>query len=409
MSGPHDAVFSLLHDALAQPAQASRRLKQLFRTHKDLTDVERGVIADTVLGTLCFRRRLQAQAGCDDVDVWAALYWREVRQERPPPWLDDVEVVAQPLPSTTDPAALSIVHSLPEWLVDSWAQRLALADLQELLPFLNAKAPVWARLYDDNAVDVLRADGIEALRHSQLASAATLTSTTGRLNIWGSSAWQQGLFEVQDLGSQLIVHALHDVTGDVLDVCAGAGGKTLALVHDVGKKVFASDVDEQALQNLRARWRRHQRRGAVGLAEIRAGDITTTPLWGRRFDAVVVDAPCSSTGTLRRGPARRWCVAPGDVARHAHLQQRILQAASSLVVDGGVLLYATCSLQRQENEDVVERFLDDNKAFQLESLPFDSELLCAIGGIRDEAMLTLWPHRAGTDGFFMARLRQVGC
>ncbi|MCP4500976.1 MAG: RsmB/NOP family class I SAM-dependent RNA methyltransferase [Deltaproteobacteria bacterium] len=429
------SVSTLLTSVLAEPAKSEKALKRHFRAEAPTTNEYRRQVADTLLGTLCFKRRLEALLGDDEAIALACAYWWSVAKSEPPPGLlafvprekhERIQCAAQQSLPEESLEELAVAFSHPDWLVSSWAERISLEELRELLELQNKRAPVWVRFFDDEKDDSVSArqnienaflkEKVLAQPHEGVKSAFQLTPQNETLNIWGSPLWQAGAFEVQDLGSQIIVAALADVEGRVVDVCAGAGGKTLALAADRKKTLFASDVNKHALVNLKARFRRYGQeseqkdpgRSALNV-EIRHG---SPQLWQgeERFAAVLVDAPCSSTGTLRRGPARRWCIASEVPMEMARVQREVLHEAAELVEPGGVLLYATCSLQRIENEDVVEAFLRRHKSFSLDVFPFADDLRRflerSVQLKAEDAMMTLWPHRAGTDGFFLARFRR---
>lgn len=208
----------------------------------------------------------------------------------------------------------------------------------------------------------------------------------GRANLFGLAAWRGGLFEVQDEGSQELARAVDARPRErILDFCAGAGGKTLALaaaMQDLGELV-ALDVDPVRLVNLAARLRR------AGVTCVRTHRIDAQgPLpWLGDFDRVLVDAPCSSLGTLRRSPDLRWKTSPEEISGFAARSLEILTRAAGHVRPGGLLVYATCTLTREENEGVAAAFASQHPGWHPAPL---------LG----EAPLRLLPHLHGTDGFF---------
>jgi 16S rRNA (cytosine967-C5)-methyltransferase len=227
----------------------------------------------------------------------------------------------------------------------------------------------------------------------------------GHENAFALDSFREGLFEVQDEGSQVVVLACGARPGmKVVDACAGAGGKSLALAAEMRNRgeVLALDVDEERLSEARRRARRggvHNLRTRV----IPAGDAADAALadLAGKADLVLVDAPCSGLGTLRRKPDARWRLAPTDPERFGVLQRELVARFARLVRPGGRLVYATCSVTRTEDEEVA--------AFAaglpgIAPLPIEraagEELARAAGAGGNE--LRLWPQRHGTDGFFMA-------
>jgi 16S rRNA (cytosine967-C5)-methyltransferase len=219
-----------------------------------------------------------------------------------------------------------------------------------------------------------------------------------------SEAFRAGAVEVQDAGSQLACQVLAAGDGaSVIDLCAGAGGKSLALAAQVGLsgKVIACDTDRGRLSRLAPR---AARAGAQQIIETRLLDpgreIEALADWQGRADAVLVDAPCSGTGTWRRNPEARWRLSPRWLADVAALQARLLDVASALVRVDGVLVYVTCSLLDEEGADQVAAFLDRHRDWRADPVRI------AFGTERGQGV-RLTPFRDGTDGFFIARLIRI--
>jgi 16S rRNA (cytosine967-C5)-methyltransferase len=195
----------------------------------------------------------------------------------------------------------------------------------------------------------------------------------------------------------------------VVDACAGAGGKTLQLAAQMKNRgeLFALDISHSRMEELRKRARR------AGAYNIRVRLIPAEPaaalgslkdLVGRA-DRVLIDAPCSGTGTLRRNPDARYRLQEGDLELHVERQRALLDSFSELVRPGGRLIYGTCSLLRQENEEILKRFLESHAGFRLK--PAVSVLGEALSDTTDAGFLKLAPHRQGTDGFFGAILERA--
>ncbi len=265
--------------------------------------------------------------------------------------------------------------------------------LPDELAALRRRAPIWLRMQSDGAEDVLAefaARGWSCSPSSVLPGALRLDTEA---DVTQTEAFRAGLFEVQDLGSQLVLAGVGVTPGDRwLDACAGAGGKSLQLARLLGPagQVDAADPRPDALAELKIRAARAQ------LANITV--MSHTAATG--YDGVLVDAPCSGTGTWRRAPHLKWCTTAADIAAHASRQLDILSRHAPLIRPGGLLVYATCSLSRVENHDVAAAFLAMTPAFAPAPLHrrFDFPA--------DGQALTILPSRHDTDGFFVAAFRR---
>lgn len=251
-------------------------------------------------------------------------------------------------------------------------------------------------------LDRLKADGIGAAPGHLSPLAVRLD---GRPSVMAHPLYKDGAIEIQDEGSQLVALLVDAQPGqEVVDFCAGAGGKTLAIAAQMQNKgrVIATDVLEGRLERARTRFRR------AGIHNIQTRGITgETDPWIKRhkgrFDRVLVDAPCSGTGTWRRNPDMRWRSLGPGLAELLPLQARLLDSAARLVKPGGRLVYATCSLLPAENEDQATGFLDRHPAFR--AVPVDTLWPTAIGNGQpapSTPWLRLTPARDGVDGFFAA-------
>jgi 16S rRNA (cytosine967-C5)-methyltransferase len=219
-------------------------------------------------------------------------------------------------------------------------------------------------------------------------------------------AFRAGRFTVQDEASQLVVALLDPSAGErVLDVCAAPGGKATAIAERVGASgsVLALDRNERRLELVR-RAARRLRLGNLACRVVDATRALPESVVATPFDRVLVDAPCSGLGALRRNPDARWRVHPGDPARLAESQRAILRSASAALRPGGVLVYSTCTLLPEENEAVVEAFLRDCGGFAL--APASSAPACVRPLLDESGFLRTWPHRHDADGFFAARFER---
>ncbi len=296
-------------------------------------------------------------------------------------------------PPRPPPPDLGRFHSLPGWLAGI-LEREAGSEAPALADALNQPGPVCLRANRLRAAPEARR-GLEreglAVRPGRLAPDALVVETP-RPNLYALPSYREGLFEVQDEGSQLLGEAVGARPGDeVLDLCAGAGGKTLQLAAALGGRgrVHAADPDPERLGRLR---RRAERVGAAGLVTVHRAEPPPGLLAGR----VLVDAPCSELGALRRGPDLRFRLDPASFDRFPPLQRALLEAASRHLGPRGRLVYATCTLRREENEEVALGFERDHPDLARVRPAVNPSLLGADGFLR------AWPHRHGTDGFFAA-------
>jgi 16S rRNA (cytosine967-C5)-methyltransferase len=295
---------------------------------------------------------------------------------------------------------LAVEWSHPRWLVERWARDFGPDELPALLAADNVRGATAVR------ANRLRTTP-EALA-AELAAAGIATTAgrwapdalvvgRGAARVRDLPAWREGRLAFQGEAPQLIAPLLGVGAGaHVLDACAAPGGKSGHLAALVGERGLVVALDSRPGG---ARLVREEglRLGGVAVRAVSA-DARRPPL-ARRFDAVLVDAPCTGLGTLRRHPEVRWRRQPTDVDRLAALQNALLAGTAPLVRPGGVLVYAVCTLMREENEAVVERFLHDHPGFTVEAAPAPAATLTPAGFLR-----TL-PHRHGLDGFFAARLR----
>ena len=277
---------------------------------------------------------------------------------------------------------------LPAWFRDECPEAFAPPQLAALL----TRAPLWLRLQSAEPARVFAelADRGWACQPSDLLPAAV--KVLAEVDVTQTDAFAQGLVEVQDLGSQLLLESVGlEPGGRWLDACAGAGGKTLQLARLLGPdgKVDAHDIRPAALDELVQRVQR------AGL-----GNIRVMPKVAGLYDGVLVDAPCSGTGTWRRAPHLKWVTTPESIARAAAVQQTLVTQFAAHVRPGGRLVYATCSLCHRENAEVLAAFLAARPDFAPAPLARTFGFTPTGGG------LTIWPATHDTDGFFVASLRR---
>ena len=402
-----EQVFKFEHPA---DAVVSRH----FREHRSLGPRERATLSDTVFAILRERLRLEWLARSGSGSKWRRLailafpgdrdFLKSALTDAEKAWLDASLAV-------TDADLLAPHrHNLPEWLAVALRAQVG-AEFDELAQSLNRPAPLDLRV---NVLKKKREVVLAELRQADLVCEPTPYSPLG-IRLQGKPslskvpAFVQGEVEVQDEGSQLLALLLDAKRGEmVVDFCAGAGGKTLAIgaaMRNSGR-LYAMDTSGHRLDALKPRLARSGLSNVHPLAIAHERDDRIKRLAGK-IDRVLVDAPCSGLGTLRRNPDLKWRQTPETVAAQARLQAAILNSAARLLKPGGRLVYATCSLLQAENEEVCEAFGASHADFEpmpvvglLEALRVPgADTLCSG---EQRQWLRLWPHRQGTDGFFAA-------
>ncbi len=398
----------LLKSLLTFSYPADAVLSHHFRNHPDIGRRDRALIAETAYAILRHLRSLEAAAGSlrprDLIVTWLArlsgLNLRECEGLVHTNELDRYKT-AKAYPLQDAPTAIRL--ELPDWLVAPLESHYG-DRLPALMQALNAPAPLDLRvntlkLSRDKALAQMLADGFSA--------SATPYSPFGiRLGnkppLSQYPLFQDGSLEVQDEGSQLLALLTGARRGEmVCDFCAGAGGKTLALGAQMNNsgRLYAFDVSEKRLARMKPRLARSGLSNVHPQVLASETDIKVKRLAGK-FDRVLVDAPCSGLGTLRRNPDLKWRQTPDSVAELTAKQTTILNSAARLVKVGGRLVYATCSLLPEENQDIVTAFLETHPGFALHPA---SEVLGHLNIALDTRdFLALAPDTHGTDGFFAA-------
>ena len=306
--------------------------------------------------------------------------------------------------SETPAVTLGVRHSFQDWMVAEWLNRWP-GEIGELLEALNTPGAVAIRvnrLKTDRAACLGRIveEGIAA---SEVPFPETALVLSKRFNQNASAAFKEGWFEIQDLGSQAISLVCAPKSGQlVIDGCAGAGGKTLHLADLMGNsgEILAVDTDQARLKELSLR----ARRAGVTIAKAVLRRDFDLPKYEGRADLVLVDAPCTGSGTIRRNPSLKWTIKEEEVARYAVRQLELLRGYAPLVRPGGRMVYSTCSLFRAENEDVVKKFLKGNAAFR--SVAVSDVIRWPVDPGAGKGV-TLLPHRNQTDGFFISALERA--
>ncbi|MBI3347929.1 MAG: RsmB/NOP family class I SAM-dependent RNA methyltransferase [Burkholderiales bacterium] len=393
---------------LEAPADAT--VSAFFRQHKNLGQRERACLAETVYALLRERIKFQnlAQSGSGSMHrrlamlAWRgnAAFLRGALSPQEQQWLEQVQAI--------DPMSLAskMRHNMPEWLAEPLLARLGEGEFWKLATALNEAAPLDLRV---NALKLKREEAQAQLKAAGIDAVPTPYSPLG-LRIAGKPALNKleiftgGGVEVQDEGSQLLALLLAPKRGEmVVDFCAGAGGKTLALgaaMRNTGR-LYAFDVSGHRLTALKPRLARSGLSNVYPAQIAHERDDRIKRLAGK-IDRVLVDAPCSGLGTLRRNPDLKWRQSPQGVAELQDKQRAILASAARLVKPGGRLVYATCSLLDAENEVIAAEFAAAHPDFL--PLPADEALdkaqVARASELVENGALRLWPHRHATDGFF---------
>jgi 16S rRNA (cytosine967-C5)-methyltransferase len=304
--------------------------------------------------------------------------------------------IGKTLPS--DPVeALVVQHSHPRWIIQRWIARYGALETAALLAANNLEPPTFARPYNvvrEQLEAALEADGLQVSDAPLVRDSVTLPAGTALTEL---GAYRHGQFFVQDPAATLVTqYACIAPNSVVADLCAAPGGKAIELSRDAAQ-VVAADRSGARLSRLAESIRRLD---ATGI-ELVVMDARAPAL--RQVDAVLLDAPCSGTGTFRRHPDARWRLKTSDIAVLASGQRSLLDSAANVVKPGGLLVYSTCSLEPEENDQPVGLFLSTHPQFKLEPPPAGT----VPADVLDEGRLRVLPQRHGTDGAFAVRLRHV--
>ncbi|MDQ2666419.1 MAG: hypothetical protein M3Z05_10450 [Gemmatimonadota bacterium] len=306
----------------------------------------------------------------------------------------DALAVAIPVDLTD---ALALEYSHPRWIVARWLARFGEADTRALLAANNREAPLVARPYHvvrEQLEAMFESAGVETSDAPLVSDSIVLTGGVSSLTELG--AFKQGLFHLQDPASTLVTRYACVASGStVADLCAAPGGKALELARVAGT-VFAGDLSRGRLQRVRENVRRLDVANVIPFV----GDAMSPPL--RDMDAVLVDVPCTGTGTFRRHPDARWRLKASDLAVLPATQRAIIRGAARAVRPGGLLIFSTCSLELEENDEQVERFLAEHPGWVIEPPPDGVVPASTL----DNGCLRVLPQRHAADGAFAARFRR---
>ncbi len=311
-----------------------------------------------------------------------------------------------PLPDRSQdlPLHVAVVYSHPRWLVEKWLALFGEAETIRLCAADNMTPPVTLRVNTlkssrEEILEEMQAEGVKVVPTGY--SPDGLRITRSELPARNLRWFEEGKIQVQDEGSQLISRFLNPQSGDnMIDLCAGAGGKTThlaALMGDIGR-IVALDNQKKKLALLREMIVRM----GISRIETLVRDGTDLPPkdMAEHFDRVLVDAPCTGLGTLRRNPEIKWRLAPEDIAQTVSLQKELLEGAARYLKKGGILVYSTCSLLPEENEENIHAFLARHQEFRQDTPTGIISPDC----LDPNGCLKTMPHRHDMDGFFAVRL-----
>ena len=300
---------------------------------------------------------------------------------------------------------LSVVQSHPRWLVQRWVRERGVEETIQLCLFNNQVSLLTLRT---NTLKMTRKDLIEKLKEKELSPFPTAYSEDGIVlrNPPPTSELpflKNGLSIIQDEASQLVTYILDPKPGEqILDACAAPGGKTTHMAQKMENQgeVYALDLSKGKLHFIEEMCQRLGIKIVKTINGDAAGSLLI--LRGMRFDRILADVPCSGFGTLRRNPDLKWRRGEVDIQRMSALQFSILRNLSRYVKEGGILIYSTCTVFREENEDVVERFLEEHPEFQLDRM--DKVLQEKCRSFIQGSYFKTFPQKGEMDGFFVARL-----
>jgi len=380
---------------------------------RDLSKLEPFVVSALRVGAyqLCFSDRIPANAAVDE----AVRCVRALGLERATGLVNAVlrriarEGKSFALPELEADPIAHLVHacSIPEWLAKRWLDAYGPEEAAELARAMNDAAPVTVRV---NRTKTTRDAILPRLRERFPEAAACRFAPDGivlgrRGDVGQDPAFLAGEISPQDEASQLVVHWLDPQPGErVLDVCAAPGTKTAAIAERLGGRgqVVALDRHERRLGLVGRGGRRLELSGIATLERDATKPLTDLLDHGGPFDRILVDAPCSGLGALRRNPDARWRIRPEDLPELARIQRALIESAAAVLAPGGSLVYSTCTVTPEENEAVIRGFMATRSRFRVSARDEAPAELPAL--IRDDGFLRLQPHRHDTDGFFAARL-----
>ena len=395
----HRNLLIGIHDALEETffqdkKYADKVLERLLKAHKKWGSADRQVVSEIFYDIVRWKKRLEYYMGEGTKPsniynlILAYLLWKKVKYKKFDEF-DGIKTggILSKLDKKTFPTK-AIEHSVPDWLAGLFEKELG-AKWEKEMSALNEQAPVILRANSlkvsaENLVEILKEEGVNSFVLRGYPDAVQLEE---KKNVFLTSAFKEGFFEVQDASSQKIAELLDVKEGmRVVDACAGAGGKTLhiaALMKNKGQ-IIALDIYEWKLAELK---RRAKRAGAFNIETRFIEDNKVIKRLHNTADRLLIDAPCSGLGVLKRNPDSKWKIDEDFINRIKTEQENILQNYSKILKKGGKMVYATCSILSSENGEQVRKFLAENTEFTL---------------VKEENIMP----SDGYDGFYMALIER---
>ena len=395
----HRNLLIGIHDALEETffqdkKYADKVLERLLKAHKKWGSADRQVVSEIFYDIVRWKKRLEYYMGEGTKPsniynlILAYLLWKKVKYKKFDEF-DGIKTggILSKLDKKTFPTK-AIEHSVPDWLAGLFEKELG-AKWEKEMSALNEQAPVILRanslkISAENLVEILKEEGVNSFVLRDYLDAVQLEE---KKNVFLTSAFKEGFFEVQDASSQKIAELLDVKEGmRVVDACAGAGGKTLhiaALMKNKGQ-IIALDIYEWKLAELK---RRAKRAGAFNIETRFIEDNKVIKRLHNTADRLLIDAPCSGLGVLKRNPDSKWKIDEDFINRIKIEQENILQNYSKILKKGGKMVYATCSILPSENGEQVRKFLAENTEFAL---------------VKEENIMP----SDGYDGFYMALIER---
>jgi tRNA/rRNA cytosine-C5-methylase len=395
----HRNLLIGIHDALEETffqdkKYADKVLERLLKAHKKWGSADRQVVSEIFYDIVRWKKRLEYYMGEGTKPsniynlILAYLLWKKVKYKKFDEF-DGIKTggILSKLDKKTFPTK-AIEHSVPDWLAGLFEKELG-AKWEKEMSALNEQAPVILRVNSlkisaENLVEILKEEGVNSFVLRGYPDAVQLEE---KKNVFLTSAFKEGFFEVQDASSQKIAELLDVKEGmRVVDACAGAGGKTLhiaALMKNKGQ-IIALDIYEWKLAELK---RRAKRAGAFNIETRFIEDNKVIKRLHNTADRLLIDAPCSGLGVLKRNPDSKWKIDEDFINRIKNEQENILQNYSKILKKGGKMVYATCSILPSENGEQVRKFLAENIEFAL---------------MKEESIMP----SDGYDGFYMALIER---
>jgi 16S rRNA (cytosine967-C5)-methyltransferase len=390
-----NTVFQALVEVFEKGKHADRMIDKYMRANKNWAANDRHFFAEAVYRIIRHRRNLEFIA--ESEDLWLIIGAYLVTQQLKP--------VVRPEFKNSDPSKIqnriemkkspAVEHSFPDWLFEIGQTEFA-TEWPAIMQALNKNPEIFLRANSlkTNVEKLIQDLAVEKIQSTKIKGSLRLPDALclkERKNVFATNAFKRGDFEMQDAGSQSIAPLLQVEPGQhVVDACAGSGGKTLhlaALMQNKGK-ILALDIHDWKLKDLKIR----ASRAGISILETKLIDSPKTiQRLENNFDRILIDSPCSGIGVLRRNPDTKWKLNPEQITAVCETQKEILSKYSKMCKSGGLMVYATCSILKKENEDQIKWFLN--------SVPGKDWTLISENRI--------WPHKHGFDGFYAAVMKKT--